>query len=212
MTEVITTIEADKIEGLECTLLKVNYVNQDIANLRFGVYSRVLEPDLFRIFRRRVIERERYRAHLWIIGSSHVLNLQTEQACLGEVLTSSDTSLPSDARINLIEDFEDSHCEHNILGEISYKAKFALRRYSEEEFLQEQSLLFAQEVPCRLAYRFPQREGLVAAPVTVIDVVRAEEDILEIRTLHSYVENLTMVLTHSVAHIMHPSTPSSSAP
>lgn len=181
--------------------MKTTYVNQDIANLRFGVYSRILEPDLFRIFRRRVIEREKYRADFWIIGSSHVLNLQTNGACLGEVLTCSETALPSDARITLIEDFENSHCEHNILGEISYKAEFTMRHYSEEEFRQEQSLLLAQKVPCRLAYSFPQREGLVAAPVTVIDIIRAEEDILEIRTLHSYVENLTMVLTHSVVHL-----------
>ena len=103
---------------LERTPLKVTYVNQDIANLRFGVYSRILEPDLFRIFRKRVIKRERYCAHLWIIGSSHVLNLQTDGACLGEVLTCAETSLPSDARIDLIEDFENNHCEHNILGEI----------------------------------------------------------------------------------------------
>lgn len=89
------------------------------------------------------------------------------------------------------------------MNKLKANAEFAMRRYSEEEFLQEQSLLFTQKVPSRLAYRFPQREGLTAAPVTVtvIDVIRAEEDMLEIRTLHSYVENLTMVLIHSVVHL-----------
>ncbi|MDE0042615.1 MAG: hypothetical protein OXT74_11315, partial [Candidatus Poribacteria bacterium] len=78
------------------------YVGQDIANLRFGLYERRLERNLFRIFEQQAIERDAYRADFWIIGSSHVVNVETERASMAEVISGGSNTLPPDGRLKLI--------------------------------------------------------------------------------------------------------------
>ena len=50
-------------------------------------------------------------------------------------------------------------------------------------------------------YRFPVSEGLVSAPLTVVDVVRADDDVIEIKTCHSYAEDLAFVFTQTTVTV-----------
>ncbi len=81
---------------------EISYIPQRVDELLFGVYRRKLAPTLFHILERRTIRMQTYRADLWIIGSSHVLNVETAHGCLGEVLTGSSKRLPEEADAHLI--------------------------------------------------------------------------------------------------------------
>jgi len=177
------------------------YVGQDIANLRFGLYNRCLEPGLFRIFKERTIERVTYRADFWIIGSSHVVNVTTEHASVAEVISGDDNALPSNGRIELIRSFKDQRCDFHVADELTYRAELELVNYAEDDLSFNEPTLHNEDILFRLQHRFPTREDLAETPVTVIDVLKADECGIEVKTFHSYVEVSAVVVTHSIIQV-----------
>jgi len=142
-----------------------------------------------------------YTAELWIIGSSHVLNLRAGGTGLAEVLTAAEDPLPSEGRLDLLEGLGDARPIRAEAGPFTYASELAQEQCSPDEFLRKESEFLADQCGERLAYRFPASDGLVAAPLTVVDVVTAQEDHFEIKTLHSYAEELTFVFTRSVVKL-----------
>jgi hypothetical protein len=187
--------------------LEVAYVRQNLANLRFGLYNRTLDPGWFRIFRQRSMERAGYQAEFWVIGTSHVMNVWLTAAerspgtALAEVLTAAGGSLPAEGRIALIEEWRHRGSLQQVTGRLRYSAQLDSLTYPEEAFRERVSCLLPESGPHRLTYHFPREEGLIAAPTTLIDVLRADEDALEIQTFHTYPEELTIVVTHSVVEV-----------
>ena len=177
------------------------YVGQDIANLRFGLYNRCLEPGLFRIFETRTIERVTYRADFWIIGSSHVVNVATEQACIAEVISGDDNALPSRGRIELIRNFEGQRRDFCVADKLTYRTELELVNYAKEDFFLNEPALHNEDRLFRLHHRFPTREDMAETPVTVIDVLKADENGVEVKTFHSYVEAPAVVVTHSIIQV-----------
>jgi len=184
--------------------LEVTYVRQGLAHLRLGLYNRTLEPDLFHIFRQCSVERAGYRAELWIIGASHVMNVQLPAPgmALAEVLTGTEDSLPSEGRIEIIEKVGNRCGLHHAADRLNYTARLDSFAYPKEDFRQREADLLAAQTSNRLSYRFPAEEGLLTAPVTVLDVLRADENALEVQTFHTYPEELTIVITHSVVEVI----------
>ena len=177
------------------------YVGQDIANLRFGVYERRLEPNLFRIFEQRTIERVAYRADFWIIGSSHVVNVGTERASLAEVISGGSNVLPSDGRLKLIRAFDNRCFSSRIADKFNYRVELQLLNTPEEDFLLDEPTPRDSSILFRLRYRFPMREDMAETPVTVIDVLKADETGIEFKTFHSYVEAPAVVVTRSTIEV-----------
>ncbi len=73
--------------------------------------------------------------------------------------------------------------------------------HAPQSFIGEQERILKQRASGRMVYRFPRPASLLTEPVTILDIVRADEGSLEIRTLHSYVEELAMVWTHSLIQL-----------
>ena len=186
----------------EQVTLERAYVGQDIANLRFCLYNRRLEPHLFHIFERQSIERTSYRADFWIIGSSHVVNLQTQRTCVAEVISGDDRALPKNGRIELIRDFENRQCDFHLADDLNYSAKLDVLNDPGEDFVLNGPTPNNGDRLFRLQHRFPTRKGIEETPVTVIDVLRADENQIELKTFHSYVEAPALVVTHSVIQII----------
>ena len=179
------------------TILQHVYVGQDIENLRFALYERRLEPNLFRIFEQRTIERDSYRADFWIIGSSHVVNVETERASLAEVISGDSRLLPSDGRVELIRAFENRCYNSQIADEFNYRVELQLLNAPEEDVLLNEPAPPDQGILFRLRHRFPTREDIAVTPITVIDVLKADESGVELKTFHSYVEAPAVVVTRS---------------
>ena len=177
------------------------YVGQDIANLRFGVYERRLERNLFRIFEQRTIERAGYRADFWIIGSSHVVNVETERAALAEVISGGSNALPPNGRLKLIRAFENCCYSSRIADEFNYRAELRLLNDPGADFLLDEPTPPDSSVLFRLRHRFPTREDMAETPITVIDVLKADDSGLELKTFHSYVEAPAVVVTRSTIEV-----------
>lgn len=177
------------------------YIGQDIANLRFGLYERRLERNLFRIFEQRSIEQASYRVDFWIIGSSHVVNVETERASMAEVISGSSNALPLDGRLKLLRAFDNSCHSIRIADEFNYRVELQLLNDPGQEFLLEEPTPPDQSILFRLRHRFPTREDLAETPITVIDVLNADETRIELNTFHSYVEAPAVVVTRSTIEI-----------
>jgi|TARA_B100000809_G_C15101526_1_gene517085 hypothetical protein len=177
--------------------LKPIYIKQEINNLQFGLYQRCLEPDLFHIFKKLTIERRGYRANFWIIGSSHVVNIETEQAEVAEVITADEKVLPSTGQIELIRSFENRHCDFRVGSEFMYQTSFKIIQYPNEKPFPNNPELDNDKTLFHLKHSFPSPETTTTKPITIINVLKADENQLEIKTFHSFVEELTAVVTHS---------------
>ncbi len=184
--------------------MDLTYVGQNTSGLRFAVYSRALARDRFRVFEERVVDRETYAADLWIIGASHVLRLRMPDHSLTEVLACGESALPPDGRLHTIEDLDAGHCEVHIPSALSYKTEVTTTRCAEDEYLAEHARLSSGDHANRLVYAFPAGDGLVAPPLTVLDVLHADDNLLEIRTVHSYPQDRAIVRTHSAIHVSRP--------
>ena len=180
------------------------YVGQKASGLRFAVYARALERERFRVFLERALDRETYVADLWIIGASHVLRLRMPGHSLTEVLACGESALPSDGRLHTIEDLDAGNCEVHVPAALSYKAEVTTTRCTEQGYLDEHARLSSNGHGGRLLYAFPADDGLLAPPLTVIDVLHADDSLLEIRTVHSYPQDRAIVRTHSAIHVSRP--------
>ena len=185
--------------------MEVTYVRQSLAHLRFGLYNRTLEPGRFRIFRQQCVERAAYRAELWIIGASHALNfslLGSEGPAFSEILTSTPGALPGEGRIEQVREFSESCDLHHAAGPLRYRVRIDSLTDTEETFRSQEACQGAKETPDRLIYHFPPEEGLRAPPITLIDILQADENALEIQTFHTYPEEEAVVRTHSVVEVI----------
>ncbi len=181
--------------------MEPTYIRQEITSLRFGLYKRCLEPDLFHIFKKLTIERSGYRANFWIIGSSHVVNIETEHTEMAEVITADEKILPSTGQIELIRSFENRHCDFRVGNELIYQTSFKMMRYPNEESFPNNPGLDNDKTLFHLRHSFPSSEITIAEPVTIIDILKADENRLELKTFHSFVEELTVVATHSTIKV-----------
>lgn len=179
-----------------------DYVAQDIANLRFGLYERRLEPNLFRIFEQRSIEQASYRADFWIIGSSHVLNVETDRGGMAEVISGDSRALPTDGRIKLVRAVGE-HCYHvQVADEFSYRVDLQLLKVPDNDFLLNEPTPANQGILFRMRHCFPTQEDMAESPITVIDVLKADDSGLELKTFHSYVEAPAVVVTRSTIEVV----------
>ena len=178
-----------------------DYVGQDIANLRFGLYERSLEPDLFRIFEQRSIEHVSYRADFWIIGSSHVLNVETERGGMAEVISGDSRALPTDGRIKLVHAFGEHCYDVQVADVFNYRVELQLLEVPDKDFLLNEPTPANQGILFRMRHCFPTREDMAVTPITVIDVLKADDAGLELKTFHSYVEAPAVVVTRSTIEV-----------
>ena len=58
-----------------------------------------------------------------------------------------------------------------------------------------------QGILFRLHHRFPTREDIAVTPITMIDVLKADESGVELQTFHSYVEAPAVVVTRSTIEV-----------
>ena len=181
--------------------LKPIYIKQEITNLRFGLYKRCLEPNLFHIFKKLTIERRGYKANFWVIGSSHVVNIETEQTEVAEVITADGKSLPSAGQIELIHNFENRRCDFRVGNELTYQTSFKMIQYPNKETFSDNPELDNDKTLFHLRHRFPSPEITHPEPVTIINILKADENQLEIKTFHSFVEELTAIVTHSTIKV-----------
>ena len=172
-----------------------HYIEQKVSNLQFGLYSYRFDPNLFEIFRQTQLQRRGYQAEFWIIGSSHVVNIQTETVEIAEVISAAKTGLPTDGRIRLVDPFRSGCYQHS--ADLRYHVNLELNRYDNRELFINQSQPPVDKQIYRLQQTFPSYNGDHPPPTTTIDILRADGEQLAFRTLHTYTEELALAITRT---------------
>ena len=177
----------------------IDYVEQQVSNLEFHLYEGRISPNYFQIFRQSRLKRCKYEAEFWIIGSSHVVIIETENNKLTEIVSADQGILPSDSRIYHMAGLQnDQFCYP------PYQISLELRQF---DCLTPFEKEFHQLVDCKFEFRlqqiFPKTKlnGTTSEqhlpPSTIIDIFRADEAVLDFRTLHTYTEEMSIAITNT---------------
>ena len=185
------------VNPLFSTQKNTDYVEQRISNLRFCLYEGEVSPDYFRIFRQSHLKRSKYQADFWIIGSSHVVTIETEAEKLTEVVSADQNRLPTSGQIYALNGFRNQQFRHS-----PYCVDLELKKY---DYLHSFEKEFQRLIDCQSGFRlqqmFPQSNFNSSClrpclpPSTTIDILRADDTALAFRTLHTYTEELAIAIT-----------------
>ncbi|MDE0040751.1 MAG: hypothetical protein OXT74_01835, partial [Candidatus Poribacteria bacterium] len=97
--------------------------------------------------------------------------------------------------------FENRCYSSRVADEFNYRVELQLLNDSGEDFLLDEPTPPDPSILFRLRHRFPTREDMAETPVTVIDVLKADEAGIELKTFHSYVEAPAVVVTRSTIEV-----------
>jgi hypothetical protein len=176
---------------------------QSVAALRFCLYRRPIHPEFFRIYDAADVKMGSYEATIWIVGSSHVLTVLTEDQCLVELAATRNDPLPT---TGLVRRFacrgEKTHTVKWQLG-VSYTMSFQVERFTPTLYDRCQKDIL----------RFGRKRGLLhvfdelatpagLAPFTCIDYQPRKRELL-VQTWHAFPEEAAMVKTQTLVEVPH---------
>ena len=176
-----------------------DYVEQRVSNLEFYLYEGRISPSHFQIFRQSRLKRCKYDAEFWIIGSSHVVIIETENDKLTEIVSADQGRLPPSNRICHLSGLQNGQFCYP-----PYQISLELRGFNCLALFESE---FRQLVDCKFEFRLQQMfpstrlDGTGSSqhlpPSTIIDIFRADDAVLNFRTLHTYTEEMSIVITNT---------------
>ncbi len=178
-----------------------DYVDQRLSDLRLVLTPRPAERDSFRVFRAVEMTCATYHADLWIIGSSHVLSFTSGDAACSEILTCRDDAGLRGDGVEEASDLALVRLERRVGDAISYEIEVETTRHDADAFRTEQSRLIADADPDCLLHMFPRADPAAVEPMTLLRVEKADDHVLALTTVHSYPQDLAMVLTRTTIRL-----------
>ena len=177
----------------------IDYVEQRVSNLEFYLYEGRISPSYFQIFRQSRLKRCKYEAEFWIIGSSHVVIIETENDKLTEIVSADQGRLPSSNRIYHLSGLQNGQFCYP-----PYQISLELRGFDCLALFESE---FRQLVDCKFEFRLQQMfprtrldgtgSGQHLPPSTIIDIFRADDAVLNFRTLNTYTEEMSIAITNT---------------
>ena len=176
---------------------------QSVAALQFCLYRRPIHPEFFRIYASAEVRCGAYEATLWIVGSSHVLTVLTEDHCLVELAAQRADVLPT---TGLVRRFA---CRGEKTHTISWHNGLTYTMS-----LQVERLMGSQYGRCHAdLVRFGGKRGLFHAfdelaaasglpPFTYVDYQPRKRELL-VQTYHAFPEESAMVKTQTLIEMPH---------
>jgi hypothetical protein len=176
--------------------MPVEYVSRKASEQAFMLYARSLHPELFNIYVEREIFRDAYSASFWIIGSSHAVSFRAGERILTEIVADSRLDLPVQFRISGFHFGRNPQKRFRYDDGIAYDAYFDHRRHDREGFLAKLHEI-KHAVLANGVYHVFDPEGNHDLPtVTAVGFVPQERS-LNVRTFHTFPEELAVIETHS---------------
>jgi len=168
-----------------------------IEGLTFNLFQRPLHPELFQIYSKRQLKTDKYEAHIWITGCTHVVTVFADDACLTEVVSIPGQMLP---QRGLLERFQfkgpRSH-KCTLSRGISYMTDFQVEKMSPNLYRQSQTDLERFARSRGLFVEFAEHEDHNLKPFCYIDY-EARRSELHIHAFAAYPDQVTMVKTQSL--------------
>ncbi len=171
-------------------------VRPKVAELAFHVFSRSLHPELYRLHKRRRIERTNYEAQIDITDCGHVITWNAGGMTVCEVATSAHQPLPKRRRI-LSKPLKGSRTElANCRGGISYRTSFQLEPVDPDMFWMVQQQLGKGPTE-GLLHTFDASGRMALGALSYVNVETRQES-MRVQAIHTFPDDYAIVKIESL--------------
>lgn len=171
-------------------------VRPKVAELAFHVFSRSLHPELYRLHKRRRIERTNYEAQIDITNCGHVITWNAGGMTLCEVATSAHQPLPK-RRCILSKPLKGSRTERaNCRGGISYRTSFQLERVEPDMFFMVQQQLGKGPTE-GLLHNFDASGRMALGALSYVNIETRQHSML-VQAIHTFPDDYAIVKVESL--------------
>ena len=176
--------------------IMLSYQPQSLTQLKFYLLQSVQLPVRMRVLRAHVMTQRRYQLVLRIVGVSHAFSLHTAACGITEIVACADIEAAPSALIDM-KPMHTTAAYRQDFGTLQYTIDWHIQRFSLPAFTAMARHLLMHAGETRLFYQFPPPTTPYAhAAFTCVDVSCRPER-ADIRTYHTYPEELGLVTTHT---------------
>ena len=177
--------------------MEIPQVNIAVEELTFNLFQRSLHPELFQIYAQRQIKTEKYEAHIWVTGCTHVVSIYSNDVCLSEVICVPGQPLP---QRGLIEKFQFSGPRSHkctLSRGMSYMTDFQIEKMVPN--LYKQSYLDLERFSRNrgIFIDFPEMEKNGLIPFCYLDFESRQSE-FHVHSFSAFPEQVTMIKTQSL--------------
>jgi hypothetical protein len=183
--------------------MPVKRVSRRVSEQVFSLYVRSLHPELFTIYDEREIYRDGYSASFWIIGSSHVITFRAGARTLTEVLAEERQELPVQHRLASFRFAHNPQKAFRYDDGVAYDARFDVHACGPDEFLARVRDIRHAVLPDGVLRVFDGESAGGLPLLTAVGFVPRQRS-LNVRTFHTFPEDLTIIETHSRWEVRRP--------
>jgi len=176
--------------------MAVEYTSRKASEQTFLLYARGLHPELFDIVVEREVFRDFYVASFWIIGTSHAVTFRAGRRVLTEIVASDDLELPVQHKIGGFHFTHNPQKRFRYDDGLTYDARFDYRRFNEEGFRKKLMEMKHAVVSNGIYHVFDEDEAYELPTVTAVGFTPQQRS-LNVRTYHTFPEELAVIETHS---------------
>jgi hypothetical protein len=172
-------------------------INVAVEGLTFSLFQKPLHPELFNIFAQRRVKTEKYEAHIWITGCTHVAIVYAGDVCLSEVVSVPGQLLPVRGLIERFQFNGPKNHKCTLNRGVSYMTDFQVEKMTPGLYQQSQKDLERFARNRGIFVKFPEYETGGLQPFCYVDF-EARPGELHIHTFAAYPDQVTIVKTQSL--------------
>jgi hypothetical protein len=172
-------------------------VNIAVEELTFSLFQRPLHPELFQIYAKRQMTNEKYDAHIWVTGCTHVVSVFAGGVCLSEVISVPGQLLPQKGLVERFP-FRGPRTHQCALSRgVNYMTNFQVEKMTPNLYKQSHTDLEHLAKNRGMFVKFPGSETGGLQPFCYIDY-EARKTELHIQTFAAYPDQVTIIKTQSL--------------
>jgi len=180
--------------------MPVKIARPKVANLAFHLYERSVHPELFQASTCSVVWHDAFMATIRIGKSGHMLELQTADCIITEMMVTTSQPLPQRKRI-IDRQIRGSHEETIPLATgLVYHTNFQLERLEQEVFINYHAELLLDCQEMELAIEFPAHNRFAPAPLSLIRTETGTDSFL-MHSFHTFPQSLSVVKTQTLIEL-----------
>ncbi len=172
-------------------------INVAVEGLTFSLFQKPLHPELFTIYARRELKTEKYEAHIWVTGCTHVISVFTKDVCLSEVVSVPGQVLPHRGMIERFQFRGPRSHKCTLSRGVSYMTDFQVEKMTPALYQQSHSDLERFARNRGVFVKFPELETAGLQPFCYVDFEARPQE-LHVHTFSAYPEQVTIVKTQSL--------------
>jgi hypothetical protein len=172
-------------------------INVAIEELSFSLFQRPLHPELFTVYASRKLRAEKYEAHIWVTGCTHVISVFSADVCLTEVISGPGQMLPQRGLIERFQFHGPRSHKCTLSRGVSYMTDFQVEKMSANLYRQSHIDLERFGRERGVFVKFPELEIDGLQPFCYVDF-EARRTELQIHTFAAYPDQIAMIKTQSL--------------